>query len=250
MEHPKVSIIIATYNAAKTLSIALDSVLNQICNDWECIIVDGASKDDTIDIVKSYAQRDSRFRYISEPDKGIYDAFNKGWKLANGEWIHYLGSDDYLTRDGISELLKYTNEADLISGNTYIIKRTGKIVKQISKGIRGCHQSKITKKSIIEKIGGFDERFKVYADADMMFKILTNGYNIKNVPVFVSYFSTSGVSQSFRSTVICAKEKYVIYKSSKVFKFPLLMISKEITLRSLSILKWNLLNYLSFYKTK
>ena len=77
-----VSIIVATYNSDKTLRQALDSVLNQSYQDWECIVVDGASKDSTIDIVKEYVSKDSRFRYISEPDNGIYDAFNKGWKMA------------------------------------------------------------------------------------------------------------------------------------------------------------------------
>ena len=79
-----VSIIIATYNSGKTLRRALDSVLNQSYQDWECIVVDGASKDNTIGIVKEYVKKDSRFRYISEPDHGIYDAFNKGWKMAKG----------------------------------------------------------------------------------------------------------------------------------------------------------------------
>ncbi len=69
---------------------ALDSVLNQSYQDWECIVVDGASKDNTIGIVKEYVSKDARFRYISEPDHGIYDAFNKGWKMAKGQWVMYL----------------------------------------------------------------------------------------------------------------------------------------------------------------
>ena len=106
MKNPKVSIIIATFNAAKTLSIAMNSVMKQTFQDWECIIVDGASKDNTVEIVKSYVNRDSRFRYISEPDKGIYDAFNKGWKMAKGEWIYYLGADDEVLPNAFIELFK------------------------------------------------------------------------------------------------------------------------------------------------
>lgn len=82
---PLVTVIIATYNASATLQKALNSVLNQSFQDWECIIIDGASKDNTIDIVKQYCKKDIRFRYISEPNNGIYDAFNKGWKMARGE---------------------------------------------------------------------------------------------------------------------------------------------------------------------
>ncbi|HBV84011.1 MAG TPA: glycosyltransferase, partial [Lachnospiraceae bacterium] len=72
----------------------MSSVLNQSFQGWECIIVDGASKDNTIEIMEEYCEKDARFRYVSEPDNGIYDAFNKGWRLAKGQWIQYLGSDD------------------------------------------------------------------------------------------------------------------------------------------------------------
>lgn len=75
-----VSIVIATYNSKKTLRRALDSVKNQSYQDWECVIVDGASKDGTVEIIKEYKNKDFRFRYISEPDNGIYDAFNKDGK--------------------------------------------------------------------------------------------------------------------------------------------------------------------------
>lgn len=115
-----ISIIIATYNSGKTLRRALDSVLNQSYQDWECIVVDGASKDNTIDIVKEFVNKDSRFRYISEPDHGIYDAFNKGWKMANGEWMMYLGSDDEYTKDGIKALMENSDGADVVYGDTYI----------------------------------------------------------------------------------------------------------------------------------
>lgn len=101
---PEVSIIIATFNAAKTLETALESIQNQSFQDWECIIVDGASKDNTIDIIKKYCKKDARFRYISESDNGIYDAFNKGWRLAKGIWVQYLGSDDKLTKDGLNNM--------------------------------------------------------------------------------------------------------------------------------------------------
>ena len=115
-----VSIIIATYNSEKTLRRALDSVLNQSYQDWECIVVDGASKDNTIGIVKEYVSKDARFRYISEPDHGIYDAFNKGWKMAKGEWVMYLGSDDEYTKDGIKVLMENSDGADVVYGNVIL----------------------------------------------------------------------------------------------------------------------------------
>ena len=102
----KLSIIVASYNSGKTIQKALESILMQTFQEWECIIVDGVSMDNTLEIIKQYVLKDNRFRYVSEPDNGIYDAFNKGWMMAKGEWIHYLGSDDYLL---VTWFISYSN---------------------------------------------------------------------------------------------------------------------------------------------
>ena len=83
---PKISIIIATFNAAKTLRTALDSVSGLQMKDWECVIVDGASKDNTVEIIREYVDADSRFRYVSEPEKGYMMPSTKDgrWREANG----------------------------------------------------------------------------------------------------------------------------------------------------------------------
>lgn len=87
----RISCIIATYNCDSTLRRAIDSVLAQQGVEIECICVDGLSKDDTIKILQSY---DNRIRYVSEKDKGIFDALNKGVQMARYEWIYILGADD------------------------------------------------------------------------------------------------------------------------------------------------------------
>lgn len=92
---PKVTVVIATFNVGRTISSAIESLINQTYPNWECLVIDGGSKDNTIDILKLYKQKESRVDFISEPDNGIYDAFNKGWKKARGEWILYLGADDF-----------------------------------------------------------------------------------------------------------------------------------------------------------
>lgn len=135
LEYKMVSIIIATYNSEKTLKRALDSVLNQSFQDWECIVVDGASKDGTIDIVKEFVSKDSRFRYVSEPDKGIYDAFNKGWKMAKAEWVMYLGSDDEYLRDGIAQLVYKIDDNDIVYGDVVLKYNNGKEKLQKAKTI-------------------------------------------------------------------------------------------------------------------
>ena len=96
----KVSIVTATYNAAHTLRDTIESVLAQDYGDIEYIVVDGASTDGTLALLHSYESRfDGRMRWVSEPDKGIYDAMNKGVKMATGDWIYFLGCDDYLYPD-------------------------------------------------------------------------------------------------------------------------------------------------------
>lgn len=214
---PKISIIVATYNSGKTLNEALESVLNQDFQDWECIIVDGASKDQTLEIVEKYEKLDARFRHISEPDKGIYDAFNKGWKLANGEWVHYLGSDDKLTKNSFTELLKEDHEeADVISGTCYLIKLDGEIVLQKAPGWDGSHQAKITRRVAIERMNGFDERYRIIADYDLLMRLKSSGSINVNVDSPVAYFNTGGVSQSLKNNWVIFKEKISIDRNNGI----------------------------------
>ena len=94
----KISIITITYNSDKTLADTLESVLAQTYQEIEYIVVDGASKDGTMDLVKRYEPLfDGKMRYVSEPDKGLYDAMNKGMRMATGEVVGILNSDDFYT---------------------------------------------------------------------------------------------------------------------------------------------------------
>lgn len=103
----KVSVITATWNSGKTLRTTLDSVLNQSYPDIEHIIVDGGSTDNTMEIIREYEPRyNGRLRYISEPDKGLYDAMNKGIRMATGEVVGILNSDDFYTSSDVVEKLR------------------------------------------------------------------------------------------------------------------------------------------------
>ena len=95
----KISIIIATYNAEKTLQRCFDSIRNQKNEKIELIVIDGNSNDNTLSIIESNA--DIVDYYVSESDKGIYDAWNKGVKVSTGEWIEFLGADDKLLPDSL-----------------------------------------------------------------------------------------------------------------------------------------------------
>lgn len=216
-----VSIIIATYNSGETLRCALDSVLYQSYQDWECIVVDGASKDNTIEIVKEFVSKDSRFRYISEPDQGIYDAFNKGWKMAKGEWVMYLGSDDRLTQNGFTEVFEDDYpDYDIISGDVFIEKIDGSVKPNISEGYAGCHQGKFARPSLLERMNGFDEQYRILADKDLMVRMEKAGVKIFNSHHFVAYFVMDGASQNIKGEWKRYKERVKIYRNNNISTLP------------------------------
>lgn len=106
---PKLSIIIATYNSSSVIGACLDSIATQTFQDYEVIVVDGASSDDTLKVVKSYAI--PALKLISEPDDGVYSAWNKGVKQAQGEWITFIGSDDiYAEPTALQVLMRFADD--------------------------------------------------------------------------------------------------------------------------------------------
>lgn len=220
---PKVTIVIATYNSEKTLATALDSVLNQTFQDWECLVVDGASTDGTLDIVKRYVNSDNRFRYISEPDKGIYDAFNKGWRNAMGEWVMYLGSDDKLTPDGTNALMSVqTKDEAIVSGSILLVKPDESIKRWKSKGYDGNHQAKMTRRALLERFGGYDLHYKICADTDFHVRLKNAGYKVINIDDDIAYFIMDGVSSKLSGILVQFKERYSIYYKDKTVRMPLI----------------------------
>lgn len=215
---PKLSIIIATYNSEKSLEKALESIMTQTFQDWECVIVDGASKDNTLQIIEEYEKRDVRFRHVSEPDNGIYDAFNKGWKMAKGEWIHYLGDDDRLTHDGMLKLLAVSglDKVEVVSGHCYMEKIDGTVKPNYSKAFSGCHQGKITRRTTLERFGGFNMKYPILADKDLMLRIEHSGVHIINVDTFVAYFAMNGISQNLKGLLRRSKELFYVLRDNRM----------------------------------
>ncbi len=239
-----VSIIIATYNSEKTIRKALDSVINQRFQDWECIVIDGLSKDNTIAIVKEYAEKDKRIRYISEKDKGIYDAFNKGWRMAKGEWIYYLGSDDWLTEESFCAFFDNGNavapDAAIMSGNVYRVTRKGDLQIAVSHGWDGGHQAKLTRKDIIRKYGGFNESYKYLADAELICRIKRDRNSVVNVDTIVAYYSYGGASEKISHQFEIAQERLSFYKLDDSIKYRRTIVLKKFIVGVASIIKTRL----------
>ena len=195
------TIIIPTHNSASTIARALDSALIQKFKDWEVIIVDGASTDGTQNILQDYATKDARIRWISEPDNGIYDAMNKGVRLAKGEWVYFLGSDDWLYNDvSLNQVFNQnqalTEDVDLIRCR---VMRKGKISdiqkvkpEEVIHEILN-HQSIIFRKSLALEIP-YEQRYKMAGDLVQFIKMIGRGVNSIECDTVLANYSTGGYS--------------------------------------------------------
>ena len=174
---PLISVITITYNAAETLPLTMESVAEQTFRDFEHIVVDGASSDDTISIARRMGRHD--LRLISEPDEGLYDAMNKGLKTARGRYLIFLNSGDRFhspdTLEAYADAIEKRNP-DIIYGETDIVDICGKrigprhlsvpdilTVDSFSEGMLICHQAFMVKKDIAPM---YDTDYRFSADYD------------------------------------------------------------------------------------
>lgn len=182
-----ISIITATFNSAKTLKDTIQSVLRQTNKDFEYLIIDGGSTDETIDIVKSYESEFSgRLKWVSEKDEGIYDAMNKGIKMASGDVVGILNSDDYFTSDDILQTVADAfkcQEIDAIYGDIHFIRdgNPQKCIRYYSSrmfrpfwlrfGFMPAHPSFYCKREVYERAGGYRLDYAIGSDYDMMVRL-------------------------------------------------------------------------------
>jgi len=164
----RLSIITPTLNSVKTVGRAIDSVLSQDFEHIEHIVIDGKSTDGTLDVVKQYSQ----VKLISEPDSGIYDAMNKGIAASSGDWVYFLGSDDYFFDERVLKDLGsfFASDLDIFYGDIYddhMKHRYDGPFNQVKICLRNIsHQSIFLRRSIFQKIGLFDTSWDSYADWD------------------------------------------------------------------------------------
>lgn len=208
-----ISIITATYNSAETINDTIKSVLCQTNKDFEYIIVDGGSIDETIDIVKSYESEFSgRLKWVSEKDKGIYDAMNKGIKMASGDIIGILNSDDYYTSDDILQTIADAfkcQTVDAIYGDIHFIKDgvPDKCVRYYSSrlfspfwlrfGFMPAHPSFYCKRDVFDKSGLYRLDYKIGSDYEMMVRLFRkHKISSRYVPKDFVTMRTGGASNS------------------------------------------------------
>jgi glycosyltransferase len=225
----KISIITVVFNNKKTIKDAIESVLSQTYKNIEYIIIDGASTDGTVEIIKSYKNKIAKF--ISEPDKGLYDAMNKGLHLATGDVIGILNSDDiYIDSKVVSKVVNLFQHsgAEIVYGdlqyvdraNTDIVIRTwnsGKYTSGLFKeGWHPPHPTCFVKKSIYDKYGDFDLRYKIAADYEIMLRFIEK-YKIQPeyLPEVMVKMRNGGASNnSLKNIYLANKEVYHAWRNN------------------------------------
>lgn len=199
MANQKISVVTVCYNSLDMLKKTMQSVDSQTYSNFEYIIVDGNSTDGTPDYLKTYGGKITK--YISEPDKGIYDAMNKGVKMSEGDYVIFLNAGDLFADETTLQRIfdGNTYDADVIYGD---VIKNGK-VKPAEKPHNAhkmyfCHQSCFTKLECLQQFP-FDTKYKMSADFNF-FKMLTlNGKTFKQLDIPVAIFDTTGVSNAKRS---------------------------------------------------
>jgi len=201
----KLSIISINRNNAAGLRQTIESVVSQTYTDFEYIIIDGASTDDSVNIIKQYAHKIDY--WVSEPDKGIYNAMNKGILKATGEYLLFLNSGDWLVDEILNKVFSLGYIEDIIYGNIIIAFENGEMLieKSLSKPkltfndfynrIICHHQASFIKKNVFDKLGNYDESYKIVADALFFINaIVYNNVSIKYIDYEISYYDAHGLS--------------------------------------------------------
>ena len=213
----KISVITVCYNSIATLQDTLESILRQTYPDVESIVVDGASKDGTVELIEKYSHQFSgRMKWLSEPDKGIYDAMNKGIKMSQGDIIGIINSNDWYEPDSIAKVIEHATGAkyEVVYGMVRYVKdeQECRILFNRHEFLESsmiCHPGCFVSKKTYEDFGAFSTAYKYVSDYELMLRL----YEHKEVvftPVYdiLADFSMGGVSSTGPSAIENAKLRY------------------------------------------
>jgi len=212
---PLISIITVSYNVVNTIEQTILSIINQNFDNYEYIIIDGGSQDGTLDIIKKY--EDKINFWVSEPDKGIYDAMNKGILAANGEWVSFMNAGDRFAIKDINLLEKSFNNKniDVIYGDMLMEKnQTLSLIKaspllQLNYSMNFCHQSCFVRTHLLKNMP-FSLNYKISADYDFFLKIFIKGSNFYYENCAISVFEYGGISSGI-------SKKYLVERLSIIY---------------------------------
>ena len=231
----KISIVTATYNSGKTVRDTCVSVLKQTYDNYELIVVDGGSKDDTLEIIRHYEPIfKGRMKWISEPDRGIYDAMNKGIAMATGDVVGILNSDDFYSSNGILRMVASSmrnKNIDAVYGDVHYVHDNdlGKCVRYYSSrafhrvwmrfGFMPAHPSFYCRREVYEKYGTFDLSYKVAADFECLLRLIfLHRIRTMYLPLDFVTMRTGGAStQGFASHKQIMSDHQLAFKKNGVY---------------------------------
>ena len=220
--HTTFSIITVTYNAGKVLEDTIQSVISQTYRNVEYIIVDGASKDNTLEIIGKYSKYISKM--VSEPDKGLYDAMNKGIGMATGDYLCFLNAGDKFhdkeTLQQIAETLKNKDLPDVIYGETAIVDEAGNFLhmrrlstpehlnwRSFKQGMLVCHQAFLAKRELALK-HPYDMHYRFSADFDWCIRIMKEAKCLHNTRLtLIDYLNEGMTTRNHKASL---KERFRI----------------------------------------
>lgn len=225
----KLSIITVCYNAETTILATLGAIENSILNAHKCeveyIIIDGGSKDQTVNIIKKFCERNMYAKFISEQDKGIYDAYNKGLSFATGEYVWFVNADDVIRDDAVDVISTKLNDCSEIEVFCFSISRVDRLkslnitsVRDEKKPIKVlspvCHTPGIIwRKTTLEKINGFDISYKICADFKALQLLLPN-CKMKGFKDIVIDMYLGGISSQYKFELLKAREQLGVILTS------------------------------------
>lgn len=211
----KITIVTVCYNAEKTIEKTIESVISQDYKDFEYLIVDGKSKDRTVEIISQY-QHIPNVSVISETDSGLYDAMNKSTRIANGDYILFLNSGDFFCDDRVLSDIAGELNADIVYGNVIRQKEHGDVLEKypgkyrvmwlLLQGKMISHQVMFTRTEIMKKYG-FDESFKITADYNFLIKAKKDRCSMHYVNRNISVVDNIGGISSQSSNMRCMREE-------------------------------------------
>ena len=237
-----VSIVIPNYNYAAFVSQALDSVLKQTYNNWECIVVDDGSRDNSVEIVNEYVLKDPRIKVVRKTNGGLPSTRNEGIKVSNGEYIAFLDSDDLWTEKKIEHQVNEVMRtgAEIVFSDCEHFSELGKVSEDIFDGreldiydflagnpIPGCSSSIMVRKELFYKVGFFDNDMRSSEDLDMLFRFCLEGYKFSGIPKIDVRIRKHGNSMQANYLKMYVNKMYCFDKSLRALQDKIKNIDKK-----------------------
>lgn len=246
-KRPLITFVVAVFNASKTLQQCLSSVTKQSSKNFELVVIDGGSSDGSVDILRGQA---SHFSYwVSESDRGVYDAWNKALRHAQGEWICFLGADDYLWSSDVvqqicQKLADLSAQTLIAYGKIQLLDRDGnpmfelgepwdKLENQFKKKMCLPHPAVLHRRSLFDTLGGFDPEFRIAGDYEFLIRSMKGQTPQFLGDLVVTAMRPGGLSSNPSNTIRGLKEAYRAQQKNgqKVLWLPRLMAWLRVYMR-------------------